>query len=762
MNFKNLEKKLGVISSAPNSFTGAFSRRQFIKLSTFSGLAIGLSACAPDQAETADDQILPDNKDEAALTPTQIPNDFLQIAPHGKITIQVNRLEFGQGSHTGLARILADELDADWSTITAELSDAGETFKDPRAGMQFTGGSSSIKHSFQQYRELGARARVMLMNAAADLWDVTINDVSTESGYVTGTGGQRASYGELATAAMQQSIPKSVKLKEASEFKMIGKGAERLDTVAKSSGRQTFGIDVNLPESRVVLIARPPTFGGNVISFDASEARTVPGIDDILKVNLDLNASGIAVIADGYWPAKLARDKLKIKWSNGSDPLPDSEQIKADFTQLLDEPGLAVQDADISGLSNAAKTIKADFEFPFLAHTPMEPLNATVEMVGEGDAVGVVIYSGTQFQTFDQLKVAEVMGLKPEQVAIRTQFAGGGFGRRATGNSDCLADAARCMNAWLATGRKEPLKLMWSREDDVRGGYYRPFTMHRAEIGLSGSGEIVAWRHRVVQPALSAGTPLEALFMKDGLDGSAAEGIQGSPYTLPIKVDVHHPKSQVPVLWWRSVGHTHTAFVMETLIDQIAVETEQDPVALRRKLLADKPRELLTLDLAIEQSGYGSTLPDGHAWGLAIHKSFDSVIAHVVDVSIEDSKPRVHKVTSAVHCNLAVNPTSVEAQIQGSILMGLGTILPGAEITVKDGKVQQSNFHDYIVARMPNMPEVDVHIVPSNEPPTGVGEPGLPPIAPAIANALYALTGKPIRSLPIKENLTYRVEDPVA
>ena len=750
MNFTKLERKLGLKPDTSTSMSGAFSRRQFIKLSTFSGFAIGLSACAAEQSDTSSDQATLDHKTESALKPSQIPSDFLQISTDGVVTIQVNRLEFGQGTHTGLARVLADELDADWSKVIAELCDAGEAYKDPRFGMQFTGGSSGIKNSFLQYRELGGRARAMLMSAAAEQWGVSIDDVSTDTGNVIGKDGRRLCYGELATAAMQQTIPESVTLKDSSEFKMIGKGAERLDTVAKSNGQQNFGIDVNVPESRVVLIARPPTFGGNVVSFDASEARAVDGVDDILKADLDLNASGVAVIASGYWPAKQARDKLKIKWANGSDPLPDSEQIKADFTELLSEPGLLVQTADTSGMSKATKKLKADFEFPFLAHTPMEPLNATIEMVFEDDKPSVIIYSGTQFQTYDQLKVAEVMGLKPEQVAIRTQFAGGGFGRRATGNSDCLADAARCMNAWLAAGHKEPLKLMWSREDDVRGGYYRPFTMHRAEIGINDDGDVIAWRHRVVQPALTAGTRLESVMIRNGIDRSASEGLQGSPYKLPINIDVHHPKSNVPVLWWRSVGHTHTAFVLETLIDQIAIETEQSPLDLRKKLLSDKPRELLTLDLAVKKSGYGSRLPKGHAWGLAIHKSFGTVVAHVVDVSIENNKPVVHKVTSAVHCNLAVNPTSVEAQIQGGLLMGLGTILPGAEITVKDGKVQQSNFHDYIVARMPDMPEVDVHIVPSNDPPTGVGEPGLPPIAPAIANALYALNGKPVRALPIR------------
>lgn len=746
MNFKNFEQKLG-IKMTP--VTAPLSRRQFIKLSTFSGLAIGVTACSQETSEPAAKPEVVESP-VAELKPSQQPTAFLQISPDGETTIQINRLEFGQGTHTGLARILADELDADWALVKAELSDTSESFKDPLFGLQFTGGSTSIKHSFQQYRELGARARAMLLSAAAEKWGVAVEDLKTDSGKVVGAAGQTASYGELASAAMQQAIPQTVTLKESAQFKMIGKGVERLDTAAKSTGQQNFGIDVSLPETRVVLIARPPTFGGKVVSFDATEAKAVKGVDDVLQVDLDLGASGVAVYASGYWPAKVAREKLKIEWADGSDPLPDSDAIKATFTELLGEPGLPAQDADVSKMSMAAKTIKADFTFPFLAHTPMEPLNASIEVTGEGDEKRVAVYAGTQFQTFDQLNVAQVMGVTSDKVAIHTQFAGGGFGRRATGHSDCLADAARCMKAWIAKGRFEPIKLMWSREDDVRGGYYRPFTMHRAEIGLSDDGEVLGWKHRLVQPSLTKGTPMEAMSIQDGVENSSVEGLKGSPYNLPIKLDVHHPKSDVPVLWWRSVGHTHTAFVVETLIDQIAELVNQSPLELRKKLLAGKSRELETLSLAVEKSGYGGELPEGHAWGLAIHQSFDSVVAHIVDVSIENNQPKVHTVTSAVHCNLAVNPRSVTAQIEGGVLMGLGTLLPGAEITVKDGKVQQSNFHDYIVARMPDMPEIEVHIVPSNEPPTGVGEPSLPPIAPAVANAVFALTGTEIRSLPIQ------------
>ena len=743
MNFTNLEQKLALESGALDSLQPALSRRQFIKLSSLAGFAIGVTATA-----TPSDAAI--EASPAALKAHEMPSEFLQILPSGEVRIVVNRLEFGQGTHTGLARILADELDADWSMVSATLGGASASNMDPFYGMQFTGGSTAIKHSFTQYRQLGARARMMLIAAAAEKWGVVATDLSTSNSTVTGPNGLTASYAELAESAMAQDIPLVVELKPIGDFRYIGKSVERLDTPAKSTGKQLFGIDVNLPESRTVLIARPPTFGGKIKSFDATKALAVTGVEDVFEVSLDRNATGVAVVANGYWPAKLGRDALVLDWLNGSEVLPDSAALSASYTKLLAEPGLVVAKADQAPMESAAQRIKADFSFPYLAHTPMEPLNASIEVQGEGAAKQVIVYSGTQFQTFDQAKVAQVMGVSPSQVTIHTQFAGGGFGRRATGNSDCLGDTAQVMKAWMARGHSAPIKLVWSREDDVRGGYYRPFTMHRADIGLNDAGTVVAWKHCVVQPALVVGTPLEPISMPEGKDASATEGMPDSPYGIAMSLDVHHPETDVPVLWWRSVGHTHTAFVMETLIDEIASKSAQSPLQLRRSLLKDKPRELATLELVVEKSNYGGPLPKGHAWGLAIHHSFDSVVAHVVEVSIKSKTPVIHKVTSAVHCNLAVNPRSVEAQIQGAVLMGIGTTLAGSEITIKNGQVEQSNFHNYIVPRMPQMPPIDVHIVPSTEPPTGVGEPGLPPIAPAIANAIFALTGKPLRSLPIK------------
>ena len=729
------------IGPAWRAATGTdMSRRRFIKLTGASGLALGL---LPAGAATA--------KDAAGdLKPAQQPGAFLRIDREGVVTIQINRLEFGQGSHTGLARILADELDADWSSVRAELAPAGEAYKDPAFGIQMTGGSNSIQNSFTQYRELGARARAMLVEAAARAWKVDAATVRTDAGRLIAADGRSAGYGEMSEAAMALPVPASVVLKQSSEFRLIGKPANRLDAADKSTGRQTFGMDMRRPGMKTVLIARPPHFGGTVAGFDAAGAQAVRGVDHVMQVDLDRDAAGVAVVADGFWPAHMGRERLEIQWAAPAE-LPDSRTLDAQFGALLDGDGLPARAGDLSGMAGAKKTITADFRFPFLAHAPMEPLNAVIEMSGTGDDRRCDIWTGTQFQTIDQAVVAGVLKLKPEQVRIHTMFAGGGFGRRATPTADYLADAARVMKAWLAAGRSEPLKVVWTREDDIRGGYYRPLTMHRAEIGLGEDGRIAAWKHTIVSPSILKGTAFEAFLVKDGVDATAVEGVADTAYDLPIAVSVHHPALSVPILWWRSVGHTHSAFVMETLIDRIAREAGRDPVDLRRELLNKHPRHLAALDLAVRKSGYGAkTLPAGRAWGAAVHESFRSVVAHVVELSIEDDAPKLHRVTSAIHCNLAVNPRSVEAQIEGAVAMAIGTTLDGAEITLRDGAVEQGNFDSYAMPRMPDMPPVEVHIVPSDDPPTGVGEPGLPPLAPAMANAIFALTGKPVESLPIR------------
>jgi len=673
------------------------------------------------------------------------PNAFLRIAPDNTITVAINRLEFGQGVSTSLPMLIAEELDADWSQMRFELAPAGAIFVDPVFGTQMTGGSLSIKNSYIQYREIGAAARAMLIAAAAKQWQVTVPECRAENSMVLGPLGYKASFGSLAEAAMQQPVPDAVELKKPAQFKFIGKPVLRIDAQAKSNGSQQFGIDFKPPNTKVVLVARPPVFGGTVASFDAEPALAIKGVHEVFKIATDRGGSGVAIVADGYWPAKQARDALVVKWNLGNVEKLDSGKQLAAYKALAETPGTVAKKADMSAMAHATKKITAEYEFPYLAHAPMETLNCVVEL---SDST-CTVWAGSQFQTFDHAAVARTAGLKPELVTLNTMMAGGGFGRRAVPTSDYIVEAVHIAKTYRELGKSGPLKVMWSREDDIKGGYYRPAHVHRVEIGFDKQGKILAWDHTVVGQSIAAGTPFEKMMVKDGVDDTMVEGLSGA-YDIPNKISVHNTQANVAVLWYRSVGNTHTAFVMETLIDEAAHVAGSDPVAYRKKLLGpDHPRHIAALDLAVQMSGYGKTkLPKGHAFGVALHESFDSVVAYVVDASVTKGVPKLHQVWAAVHCNQVVNPLTVEAQVQGGALMALGSTLPGATITFKDGMVEQQNFNDYTVARMSDMPRVTVAIVPSNDPPTGMGEPGFPPLAPAYANAIAKLTGKRLRKLP--------------
>ncbi|WP_036172566.1 xanthine dehydrogenase family protein molybdopterin-binding subunit [Massilia sp. 9096] len=678
------------------------------------------------------------------------PNAFLRVAPDNTVTVIVNRLEFGQGVHTALPMVIADELDADWAQIRAELAPAGDAYKDPAFGMQITGGSGTIAHSFTQYREIGARARAMLVSAAAQQWNVRPDACRTAKGMVYGPAGQKASYGALADAAMKLPAPEQVALKDPKQFKFIGKPTRRLDARAKSSGHQQFGIDFKPPGAKlmVAVVAHAPVFGAKVAKVDASKAKAVRGVIDVLEIPLDRGGRGVAVIADGYWPARQARDLLAIEWHTEGLGKTSSETQLIEFTELSKKPGAIAKTAETPSRGSAARTISAVYEFPYLAHAPMEPINCTVDLKDDS----CTLWVGTQFQTGDRAAAAATAGLAPEQVTLHTLMAGGGFGRRGVPSSDFVVEAVNIAKACKAAGHAGPVKMIWSREDDIKGGYYRPSHVHRADIALDARGNIVAWDHVVVGQSIAQGTSFEGFMIQKGVDSTMVEGL-GEPYDVPMNLSAHMAQANVPVLWWRSVGSTHTAFVMETLIDEAAHAAGMDPVAYRKKLIdpARHPRQIAALDLAVAKSGYGKkTLPKGHAWGVAVHESFNTVVAYVVEASIQDGTPKLHKATAGVHCNLAVNPLTVEAQIQGAALMGLGLTLPGARITLKDGVVEQQNFSDYQVARMLDMPQIEVHIVPSTEAPTGLGEPGLPPLAPAFANALFKLNGKRQRKLPFE------------
>jgi isoquinoline 1-oxidoreductase subunit beta len=684
--------------------------------------------------------------------PTEQPAAFVTIAKDGTTTVLCNRMDMGQGIETALAMICAEELGVPWAKVKTGFGNQKPNYIDPGFGMHLTGGSNSVKNSYTQYRELGARTRAMLIGAAAEQWKVNPSSLRAQDGVVSG-GGKSAPYGELFDAAMKQPIPEKVALKDPKDFQIIGKPTGLKVSRAKSSGQQQYGMDVKLPGMLTAVIAHPPVFGAKFKSFDADAAKKVKGVKAVLPVDLDRGAKGIAIIATGYWPAKMGRDALKVEWDTAGVDKPDTAKLLAQYRELAKTggnlaPGEALR-ADVSKLAQAPNKLSAEFVFPYLNHAQMEPLACTIDL--KADRCDV--YTASQMPGVDAGAIAKSSGLGADKINIHVQMAGGGFGRRAVPTSEYVLEALSVAKALAAANQAAPVKVVWSREDDLKAGYYRPFTLHRADIGFDAQGNVLAWDHRIVSQSIVTGSPFEGFLVKDGVDGTTTEGMR-EPYNVPMRLAVQHPKVNVPVLWWRSVGSTHTAFVMETLIDEIADATKQDPVAYRMKLIgsdAKHARHRAALQTAVDKSGYGKKqLPAGMHWGVAVHESFESVVAYVLEAGIKDGKPMIGAVTAGVHCNFCINPRTVEAQVQGSAMMALTTTMPGAAITFKDGVVEQSNFGDYPVARMPDAFNVAVHIVPSNDPPKGMGEPALPPFAPALANALRRATGKPLREMPFK------------
>ncbi|UUC95844.1 xanthine dehydrogenase family protein molybdopterin-binding subunit [Comamonas sp. C11] len=719
-------------------------RRDFLKLATASGFALGVFPSAALARAKGNEQVSAN-----VLKPTQQPSAFVKIDRDGTVTVTINRLEFGQGVQTGLPMVLAEELDADWSKMNSVHGNADPAYMDPVMGMHLTGGSTAIKNSYVQYRELGARTRSMLLATAAKRWGVDPQSLRTQTGQVIGPRGKRLGYGELADEAMKMPVPQQVKLKDVKDFRIIGHATGRLDARTKSSGKQSYGIDMHLPGMLTALVAHPPVYGSRIQSVDDSATKAIKGVREVLRVPSVWGGELVAVLADGYWPAKQGRDALKIQWDSAAVGKVDSARQLAQYRDLAKKPGALKFDADVSAMNGAVHKISAEYVFPYLAHTPMEPLNCTVRVTGAGKDAKAELWLGTQAPGWEVATAARVLGVAPQNVRVNVQMAGGGFGRRANPRSDYVAEACEIAKAARASGIDAPVRMIWSREDDVKGGYYRPMHVHRAEIGFDGKGKVIAWDHVIVGQSLAKGTAFEGFMVKNGVDTTTVEGMK-EPYDLPMRLSVHHPELNAPVLWWRSVGSTHTAYVMETLMDEIARAVKQDPVAYRLQQFGDRhPRHKAALQLAVEKSGYGKRqLAEGRAWGVAVHQSFDSVVAYVVEASMKDGTPKLHAVTAGVHCNLAVNPRSVEAQVQGGALMGLGMCLPGAAITFKDGQVEQGNFNDYTVARLTDMPAITVHIVPSADAPTGMGEPGVPPLAPAFANAIAKLSGHTPRELP--------------
>lgn len=714
------------------------SRRTFIKTAAFiaGGLVIGFSI------PYAKRFLLPGKEDAAAEAKMPEPNAFLRIGSDDSITVLLAHSEMGQSIWTTLPMLIAEELDADWDKIKVEHAPAAPAYIHTAYGLQITGGSSTTWSEFDRYRQAGALSRALLLQAAAQKLGVDVATLRTENGMVI-SGDQQLRYGELAELAAGMETPTAIKLKDPQDWKIIGKPTKRLDSAEKVNGSAIFGQDIQFDGLLTATVARSPVFGGKVKSFEDSVTRKVRGVRNVVQV-----PTGVAVIADHYWAAKQGRDALKVEWDLGENAQLDTTTMLAEYRKLAGEKGLPAAKVGDSqaAMAKAVKTVEAEYVAPYLAHSPMEPLNCAVRINDDGCEV----WTGTQMQGTDQQAVAKITGFKPEQVKIHTMFLGGGFGRRANPAADFVSEATH-----VAKAAGAPVKTVWSREDDVKGGYYRPMFVHKARIGLAADGKPVAWEQSIVGQSIALGTPFEGFMIKNGVDSTSVEGVADSPYLKEIQnhnIELHTVKATIPVLWWRSVGHSHSGFVMESLVDEAAHAAGRDPLIYRRELLKDHPRHLAALNLAAEKADWGKPLPKGVARGIAVHESFGSFVAQVAEVSVEDGTVKVHRMVCAIDCGLAVNPESLRAQMESSIAFGLGAALQ-SEITFKGGQVQQSNFHDYLVLRMNQMPKVEVHIVPSQEKMGGVGEPALPPVAPAVTNAIFALTGKRIRSLPIGSQL---------
>ena len=665
-------------------------------------------------------------------------NPFVRITPDNKVIVLSKHLDKGQGTASGLATLVAEELDADWAQMRAEFAPANVAlYQNFLFGVQGTGGSSAIANSFEQYRTAGAAARAMIVEAAAAKWGVMADRISVSKGLVS-DGKNSATLGELAEAAAKRTVPVAPKLKDAKDWIYIGKSFPRLDAAAKTTAQPIFTQDVQLSGMVTAALARAPRFGATVASFDAAAAKKIAGVIDVMQI-----PQGVAVLATSTWGAITGRDALKVTWDESKAETRGSDKLIAEYRELAATSGASVRkDGDaVAGLKSAVKVIEAEFVFPFLAHAPMEPMNCVMQMKDGA----VTIWTGSQLQTVDQNIAAAILGVRPEDVSINTLWAGGSFGRRGVYNSDFVAETAELVKAY---GKPVPVKIVWTREDDIKGGYYRPLVVHKVRAGITAEGTIAGWQHRIVTQSIIAGTAFEPAMIKNGIDQSSIEGTGDSPYAIPnFEVELHTPKNGVPPLWWRSVGHSHTAYVMETMIDELAKLAERDAVEFRLALLDLHPRLAGVLKLAAGKSGWGTPLEKGKGRGIAIHHSFRSFVAEVAEVRIVKGKAKVDRVVCAIDCGIAVNPDNIAAQMQGGIGYGLGAILH-SQITLKDGRVEQSNFDGYQVLRFDEMPAVEVHIMPSMEPPTGVGEPGTPPIGPAVANAVAALTGKRVRTLP--------------
>jgi isoquinoline 1-oxidoreductase beta subunit len=714
---------------------GGVTRRTVLASAAGTGLFIAVGGLASRSAQAAAPGI------DSVATGPLAPNAFVRVGSDNLVTIVCKHHEMGQGNTTGLASMAADELDADWSLVRTEYAPSNVKLYNNLAfgEMQGTGGSSAIANSFMQMRAAGATARAMLVAAAAEAWKVPPGEVTASNSVLSHASGKRATYGEMAVAASRQTPPADPVLKTPAQFNFIGKdrSTPRVDSPSKCNGTAVYTIDIKLPGLLSAVIAWPPSFDAKLVSFDATAARKVKGVTHVVQV-----PEGVAVVAKGTWAALQGRRALKLVWDESASNTLDSEALLAQYRAQSAQPGTPFARPEAAAPRGAAavKTVEAVYEFPFLAHAAMEPMNC-VAWLHDGM---LETWSGHQFPSFDHMLAAKAAGLPLEKVKLHTLVSGGSFGRRANSWSDFTVAA---VNVAKAIGGRAPVRVQYTREDDMSAGLYRPMYVHAVKASLDANGGIAGWQHTIVGQSIVAGTAMAAM-MKEGIDPTSVEGVAQSAYALPMmSADLHSPVIAVKPLWWRSVGSTHTAYVMETMMDELAAAAGRDPVDFRLALLGKSERAAGVLKLAAEKAAWGQPLRAGLAQGIAVHESFGSFVAQVAEVSMQDGKVKVERVVCAVDCGVAVNPDIIRAQMEGCIGFALGHLYYG-EIEVKNGRAVQRNFDTYRSLRINEMPQVEVHIVPSTAAPTGVGEPGVPPLAPAVANAVARLGGPHVRRLP--------------
>jgi len=723
--------------------SGDVSRRTFIKVVSVAGVGLTLGVTY---------KVVTSSPAAPATDAAFAPDAWLRIGDDDVVTIMVHKSEMGQGITTALPQLVAEELEVPVERVAFAFAPAHTAYRTPPLGMQLTGGSTSVMSSWEPLRRAGATARLMLREAAAQRWGVSADQVRMAEGLAMHPDGSTLSYGELASEAAAVVVPEAVPLKDPSEFRTIGTSPERLDIRVKTTGQAVFGMDAGPSDTRVAVIARSPVFGGVLRSFDPAPALAIEGVDEVVEV-----AAGVAVVANGYWAAKKGSDALRIEWDEGEGRVLDDAEISRRFREAVQAGGRAARDdGDVDvAMVDAHTSVSSTYSLPYLAHTTMEPMNCTA-VVENGHCT---VWAPTQFQDApgfmgggSRQAAAKAAGLDEDDVELHTTFLGGGFGRRA--ERDFVIEAAE-----LASKVAGPVKVVWPREDDIQHDYYRPASYHELSAALDEAGRPIAWRHDMALQSIMANwipgwlpkfVASWAGFTPGGVDPTAVEAAENHPYLIPnVRVSWADVPLPIPIGFWRSVGNSHNGFVVESFVDELAHSAGRDPYQYRRALLMDQPRHQAVLDAVAEISAWDTVPPEGRARGIAVVSSFGSYVAEVAEVSVEAGKPHVHKVWCAIDCGVVVNPAIVRAQMESAIMYGLTAALYG-RISIEGGRAVQSNFHDYPMLRMNEAPEVEVVLVPSGDPPGGVGEPGLPPAAPAVTNALFALTGQRIRDLPIR------------